>query len=214
MSSFISWTNLGIVFIWTGDFCFCFVFESCNEQIFLFLSLRSQFGSKPGLPLSSVKPAVVYGHWCGQLTWLCSSPAQSLGGFPWYLPVHSFQRSYGREVHDGPHSNLLWAGRMPERLTHSLIKVSGKKKKKTTWEKSVIKRQASIQGQDLETVKCGSDYPLCFYLWLRCPCSVLPLSPIFTEMNSIWRIESLSTASRILSRTCRYTVVWMVLKKW
>lgn len=127
MSSFISWTNLGIVFIWTGDFCFCFVFESCNEQIFLFLSLRSQFGSKPGLPLSSVKPAVVYGHWCGQLTWLCSSPAQSLGGFPWYLPVHSFQRSYGREVHDGPHSNLLWAGRMPERLTHSLIKVSGKK---------------------------------------------------------------------------------------
>lgn len=141
MSSFISWTNLGILFIWTGDFCFCFVFESCNEQIFLFLSLRSQFGSKPGLPLSSVKPAVVYGHWCGQLTWLCSSPAQSLGGFPWYLPVHSFQRSYGREVHDGPHSNLLWAGRMPERLTHSLIKVSGKKKRH---EKSQLSKDRQV----------------------------------------------------------------------
>lgn len=119
-------------------------FESCNEQNFLFLWLRLQFGSKSGQPLGSVKPAVVYGHWCGQLMWLCSSPAQSLGGFPSCLPVRSFQRTYGREVHDGPHSNLLWAGRMPERWTHSLIKVSGEK---MTWEKSVIKRQASIQGE-------------------------------------------------------------------
>lgn len=145
MSSFISWTNLGILFIWTGNFLFCFVFESCNEQNFLSLWLRLQFGSKSGRPLGWVRPAVVYGHWCGQLMWLCSSPAQSLGGFPACLPVRSFQRTYGTEVHDGPHSNLLWAGRMPERWTHSLIKVSGEKK--MTREKSVIKRQASIQGK-------------------------------------------------------------------
>lgn len=63
--------------------------------------------------------------------------------------MHSFQRSYGRGVHDGPHSNLLWAGRMPEKLTHSLIKVSGEKKddmRKVSYQKT-----AKYPGQDSET---------------------------------------------------------------
>lgn len=118
--------NKSWIFCLTGNFCF--VLRVHKEQIFLIFVLEvTKFGGNPWLPISSVKSAAVYGHWFGQLLWLCSGPAQSLGVFPSYLPVHSFQRTYEREVRDAPHSNLLWAGRMPERLTHSLIKVSGGK---------------------------------------------------------------------------------------
>lgn len=110
----------------------------------------TKFGGNPWLPISSVKPAAVYGHWFGQLLWLCSGPAQSLGVFPSYLPVHLFQRPYEREVHGAPHSNLLWVGRTPERLTHSLIKVS---RGKMTWEKSVIIKTETTLGTRLEDCK-------------------------------------------------------------
>lgn len=115
------------------DFClfeqgiFVLFLESQWTNLPHFVLEVTKFSSKYWLLISSAKPAAVYGHWFGQLLWLCSGPVQSLDVFPSYLPVHSFQRTYEREVHDAPHSNLLWAGRMPERLTHSLIKVSGKK---------------------------------------------------------------------------------------
>lgn len=114
-------------FCLTRDFLICF---ECSQWANLphFVLEVTKFGGSPWLPISSVKPAAVYGHWFGQLLWLCSGPGQSLGVFPSYLPVHSSQRTYEREVHDASHNNLLWAGRMPERLKHSLIKVSEEKK--------------------------------------------------------------------------------------
>lgn len=75
--------------------------------------------------------------------------------------MRSFQRTYGREVHDGPHSNLLWAGRMPERWTHSLIKVSGEK---NDMRKVSYQKIGKTWRQDLETAQCGSAYPLCLSL--------------------------------------------------